>query len=109
MAKARKTKYVYFFGGKRAEGKADMKNLLGGKGANLAEMVNIGLPVPVLQLLPKYVLIITTTKRNIRKNLRIKFLKHLLKLKKKWALNSETKKTRYWFQFVPVLVLQCPA
>jgi pyruvate, orthophosphate dikinase len=39
-------KYVYFFGGKKAEGKADMKNLLGGKGANLAEMVNIGLPVP---------------------------------------------------------------
>lgn len=45
MAKATK-KYVYFFGGKRAEGKADMKELLGGKGANLAEMVNIGLPVP---------------------------------------------------------------
>ncbi len=45
MAKAKK-KYVYFFGGKRAEGKADMKELLGGKGANLAEMVNIGLPVP---------------------------------------------------------------
>ena len=31
-------KYVYFFGGKRAEGKAEMKELLGGKGANLAEM-----------------------------------------------------------------------
>lgn len=45
MAKATQ-KYVYFFGGKRAEGKADMKELLGGKGANLAEMVNIGLPVP---------------------------------------------------------------
>lgn len=45
MAK-RPPKYVYFFGGKRAEGKADMKNLLGGKGANLAEMVNIDLPVP---------------------------------------------------------------
>src|ERR1700683_2468900 len=39
------SKYVYFFGGK-AEGRADMKNLLGGKGANLAEMTNIGLPVP---------------------------------------------------------------
>src|SRR5262249_42464532 len=39
------TKYVYFFGGK-AEGRADMKDLLGGKGANLAEMTNIGLPVP---------------------------------------------------------------
>jgi pyruvate,orthophosphate dikinase len=39
-------KYVYFFGGGKADGKADMKNLLGGKGANLAEMTNIGLPVP---------------------------------------------------------------
>jgi pyruvate,orthophosphate dikinase len=40
------TKYVYYFGGKKAEGKSEMKSLLGGKGANLAEMVNIGLPVP---------------------------------------------------------------
>ncbi len=41
-------KYVYLFGGKgaAAEGKADMKNLLGGKGANLAEMSNLGIPVP---------------------------------------------------------------
>ncbi|GLI37435.1 pyruvate, phosphate dikinase [Geobacter hydrogenophilus] len=39
-------KYVYFFGNGEAEGKADMKNLLGGKGANLAEMTAIGLPVP---------------------------------------------------------------
>ena len=46
MATKKTPKYVYFFGGKRAEGKSDMKNLLGGKGANLAEMVNIGLPVP---------------------------------------------------------------
>jgi len=44
--KAKEQKYVYFFGGKKAEGTATMKNLLGGKGANLAEMVNIGLPVP---------------------------------------------------------------
>ena len=40
------TKYVYTFGNKKAEGKADMKNLLGGKGANLAEMCLLGLPVP---------------------------------------------------------------
>ena len=47
MAKqANENKYVYYFGGKEAEGTAEMKNLLGGKGANLAEMVNIGLPVP---------------------------------------------------------------
>jgi pyruvate,orthophosphate dikinase len=43
---SKKIKYVYFFGGSKAEGKAEMKSLLGGKGANLAEMVNIGLPVP---------------------------------------------------------------
>ena len=41
-----KIKYVYFFGAKKAEGRADMKNLLGGKGANLAEMCHLGLPVP---------------------------------------------------------------
>ncbi len=46
MATKKTQKYVYFFGGKKAEGNAKMKNLLGGKGANLAEMVNIGLPVP---------------------------------------------------------------
>ncbi len=39
-------KRVYSFGNKKAEGKADMKNLLGGKGANLAEMNLIGIPVP---------------------------------------------------------------
>jgi len=39
-------KYVYFFGDGTAEGRGDMKNLLGGKGANLAEMTSIGLPVP---------------------------------------------------------------
>ena len=40
------SKWVYSFGGGRAEGRADMKNLLGGKGANLAEMANLAIPVP---------------------------------------------------------------
>lgn len=40
------TKWVYNFGAGALEGRADMKNLLGGKGANLAEMANLGLPVP---------------------------------------------------------------
>ncbi len=39
-------KYVYFFGNGRAEGKGDMKDLLGGKGAGLAEMTNLGVNVP---------------------------------------------------------------
>ncbi|MBN2199806.1 MAG: pyruvate, phosphate dikinase [Candidatus Aminicenantes bacterium] len=39
-------KFVYFFGDGRADGDKDMKNLLGGKGANLAEMASLGIPVP---------------------------------------------------------------
>jgi len=44
--KASSPKFVYYFGAGKAEGRADDKNLLGGKGANLAEMCRIGLPVP---------------------------------------------------------------
>src|SRR5258708_10143992 len=40
------TKYVYLLGNKQADGNGSMKPLLGGKGANLAEMTRIGLPVP---------------------------------------------------------------
>src|SRR5438105_10914685 len=47
MAKAAKSKkFVYLFGSKKADGDGSMKALLGGKGANLAEMTRIGLPVP---------------------------------------------------------------
>jgi pyruvate,orthophosphate dikinase len=42
----KKQKYVYKFGNKKADGNGKMKELLGGKGANLAEMTRIGLPVP---------------------------------------------------------------
>jgi pyruvate, orthophosphate dikinase len=38
--------YVYFFGGGKADGNRDMKEILGGKGSGLAEMTNAGLPVP---------------------------------------------------------------
>jgi pyruvate,orthophosphate dikinase len=42
----KKTKMVYYFGGGKGDGDGTMKPLLGGKGANLAEMTRIGLPVP---------------------------------------------------------------
>jgi pyruvate, orthophosphate dikinase len=45
-AKKKTTKYVYYFGDGAADGRGNMKPLLGGKGANLAEMTRIGLPVP---------------------------------------------------------------
>jgi pyruvate, orthophosphate dikinase len=40
------TRYIYTFGPHKTDGDASMKNLLGGKGANLAEMARLGLPVP---------------------------------------------------------------
>ncbi|MDV2503228.1 MAG: hypothetical protein RX318_04705 [bacterium] len=43
---SRKKKHVYFFGAGKTEGHAGMKDLLGGKGANLAEMANLGIPAP---------------------------------------------------------------
>ncbi len=46
MAQQANRKMVYFFGGRAADGRADMKDVLGGKGANLAEMANLGIPVP---------------------------------------------------------------
>src|SRR5713226_10321776 len=45
-ASSTKAKWVYRFGNGKAEGRADMRNLLGGKGAGLAEMANLDLPVP---------------------------------------------------------------
>src|SRR5213082_3699308 len=43
---AKKTKMIYYFGGGKADGDGSMKPLLDGKGANLAQMTRIGLPVP---------------------------------------------------------------
>jgi pyruvate,orthophosphate dikinase len=57
-------KYVYLF----KEGSADMRALLGGKGANLAEMSNLGLPVPsALPFLRKLARVITRTARRLRR------------------------------------------
>src|ERR1700688_3495257 len=46
VKKSSKQRYVYYFGDGKADGDGKMKPLLGGKGANLAEMTRIGLPVP---------------------------------------------------------------
>ena len=45
-ARRKAAKSVYFFGGGRADGRASQRDLLGGKGANLAEMTRLGVPVP---------------------------------------------------------------
>jgi pyruvate,orthophosphate dikinase len=46
MTATNATQWVYVFGADKTDGNASMRNLLGGKGANLAEMASLGLPVP---------------------------------------------------------------
>ena len=65
-------KYVYLF----SEGNASMRNLLGGKGANLAEMIHLGLPVPLVLLLQ--LKLVVDTMKKVRKSL-LKSLKKSLK------------------------------
>lgn len=62
-------KWVYTFGDGKAEGQATLRDLLGGKGANLAEMANLGLPVPPASpFRPRSARISTSTTRAIRRN-----------------------------------------
>ena len=74
-------KWVYMF----TEGNADMRNLLGGKGANLAEMTNLGLPVPQG--------FTVTTEACTQKESQVR--------------NSEIKRTRFLFPYVQELELLC--
>ena len=93
MAKAKTPKYVYFFGGKKAEGKADMKSLLGGKGANLAEMVNIGLPVPAgFTITTEVCTYYYANKRKYPKELKDQVLKALAKVEKEMGAKFGDKK-----------------
>jgi pyruvate, orthophosphate dikinase len=76
-------KYVYFFGAGAAEGNKEMKNLLGGKGANLAEMAGIGLPVPPGFTVSTEVCdLFYKNKKRIPEAVRIEVEKNLKKLEK---------------------------
>ncbi len=80
---AKEHKYVYYFGGKKADGKAEMKSLLGGKGANLAEMVNIGLPVPAgFTISTEVCTYFYDNKKKYPKELKSQVLKSLEKIEK---------------------------
>lgn len=93
MAKKKSTKYVYFFGGKKADGKAKMKNLLGGKGANLAEMVNIGLPVPAgFTITTDVCTYYYDNKKKYPKELKDQVLKSLAKIEKEMGAKFGDKK-----------------
>lgn len=77
------SKNVYFFGNGKAEGKGKMKNLLGGKGANLAEMTNLGIPVPPgFTITTDCCLDYFKNKKKVSKNLKEDVLKNLKKVEK---------------------------
>ena len=67
------TKYVYFFNGGKADGNGKMKDVLGGKGAGLAEMTNAGLPVP-----PGYTIQTEACRESMRGALSSDVDKHLI-------------------------------
>ncbi len=76
-------KFVYFFGNKKSEGKATMKEILGGKGAGLAEMTNIGLPVPAgFTIATKICDIYYKNKKTYPAGLKAEVATHLARLEK---------------------------
>lgn len=76
-------KQIYFFSNAKAEGSANMKNLLGGKGANLAEMTNIGLPVPPgFTITTEVCNYYYSNKNNFPKNFTTELNKNISKLEK---------------------------
>ena len=97
-------KRVYTFGNGKAEGRADMKNLLGGKGANLAEMNLIGVPVP-----PGFTITteVCTTYTQQGKDAVVKERLSLIS-KASRARSSEMPRIRYWYRFVRELAFPCP-
>ncbi|MCX7878766.1 MAG: pyruvate, phosphate dikinase, partial [Ignavibacteria bacterium] len=86
-------KFVYYFGGKKAEGRAEMKALLGGKGANLAEMVNLKLPVPPgFTITTEVCTYYYKNKRKYPKQLREQVKKALSKVEKETGMKFGDKK-----------------
>ncbi len=97
-------KWVYLF----TEGDATMRNLLGGKGANLAEMTNIGLPVPqgftiTTEGLYQYY----EDGREINDEIQGQINEYIVKMGRDYRKEIEIKRIRFLNQFVQVPVLPC--
>jgi len=107
---ARKGRWVYGFGGGKAEGRANMRNLLGGKGAGLAEMAHLGFPVP-----PGFTItteVCTYFYQNgeaYPKDLKRQVETALAELAASRGKNSATATIRYWSRCARGRVRRCPA
>ena len=100
------TKYVYDF----SEGNKDMKDLLGGKGANLAEMTNMGLPVPPgFTITTEACLTFLTNEGAPPEMLRGGRGAPGPPRRRRWAATSATPTTRCWSPCAPARSSRCPA
>ena len=106
-----KIRWVYSFGDGKAEGRAEMKNLLGGKGANLAEMSNLGLPVP-----PGFTITTEVCTYYYKQRPDLPVRPEGSGHARRWppssgasAPASATRKTRCWFRSAPAPAPPCPA
>ena len=101
-------KYVYLFGNGQADGTAEMKNLLGGKGANLAEMNHLGIPVPPgFTITTVSVPIIMKMIKRSLMSLKPSSLTHFKKQNRSWEPNSGMSRIHYWSLFDPGPGNQC--
>ncbi len=103
-------KYVYFFGAGKAEGRTEMKDLLGGKGANLAEMTKIGLPVPAgFTLTTDVCTYYYQHGRKFPPELQDAVADALQSVEKIMGVGSATPPTRCFCPAAPAPVTACPA
>ena len=102
------SKWVYTFGNGKAEGDASMRNLLGGKGANLAEMNKVGLPVPPgFTVTTEVCTYYYNNNHTYPADLKEQVKKLLQVLKRLWAKSLLMQIIRCCFLFVPAQEFQC--
>ena len=100
------TKYVYDF----AEGNKDLKDLLGGKGANLAEMTNLGLPVPPgFTITTEACQAYLATGHDAGRAAPPRSTSTWPRWSRRWAARSATPTTRCWSRCAPARSSRCPA
>ncbi len=102
-------KFVYFFGNGQADGSASMKALLGGKGANLAEMTTLGIPVPPgFTISTEVCYSYYRNNRSYPEGVSEQIDRNLDQLEKLMGKKLETIRIRCWFLYAPAQQFPCP-
>ena len=103
-------KYVYYFGPNGTEGDASMKNTLGGKGANLAEMAKLGLPVPAgFTITTEYCTVYLNEGKKFTQAVKDQVAAALKKVETAMGMKYGDPRTRSWFPAVRGPASRCRA